>query len=73
MSSTKLIGLVMVVFLSCAQCCFAAVDTEQQPAVPAVKTVDNTAVDQLDQMAIMQNCNESFRTTIGLFLHTFSI
>ncbi|XP_031621349.1 general odorant-binding protein 84a [Contarinia nasturtii] len=64
MTSTKFfIGLVIVLFSGCAQCCFAA-DTEQQPAAPAVKMVDKTAVDQLDQMAIMQHCNESFRTTM---------
>lgn len=79
MSSTKLhIALVAVLFLSCTHCRAAEgeqLQQQQQPqqqqqqpvpvAATASKAVDNT--DQLDQGAIMQMCNESFRTTMGLY------
>lgn len=54
--------MVIVLFLGCAHCCAA---DEAQQTTPA-KTVDDTT-DQLDQEAIMQMCNESFRTSMGLY------
>lgn len=64
MSSTKfLIALTVVLFFGCAQYGLAA---DIGPAV-STKTVDNNA-DQLDQAAIMQMCNESFRISMGTVL-----
>lgn len=77
MSSTKFnIVLVAVLFWSCTHCHAAEGEQQlkqqppqqQQPAPVAVtsaKAVDNA--DQLDQGAIMQMCNESFRTTMGTY------
>lgn len=63
MSSTKLfIVIAVVLFIGCAHCS-AADDGQQQ--LPAKAVGDNA--DQLDQEAIMQMCNESFRTSMGSY------
>lgn len=62
MSSTKfLVAIAVVVFIGCGHC-HAAEDGQQ--SVPS-KTVDSA--DQLDQESIMVMCNESFRTSMGLY------
>ncbi|XP_055313366.1 general odorant-binding protein 84a [Sitodiplosis mosellana] len=72
MSPTKLfIAMAVILFLGCMQCCSAAGAEKQVAAAasgeipasaPAKAVNDNT--DQLDQEAIMQMCNESFRTSM---------
>lgn len=63
MSSTKfLIAIAVVVLIGCVHC-HAAEDGQQ--SVPS-KTIDDSS-DQLDQETIMVMCNESFRTSMGLY------
>lgn len=52
----------MVLLVGCSHCCLAADEIQQQ--APA-KPVDDA--DQLDLDDIMQMCNESFRTSMGLY------
>lgn len=67
MSSQKFyMMLVTALFLGCTHCCSAQADSGQQLAVSASKAVGDNG-DQLDQAAIMQMCNESFRTSMGLY------
>lgn len=77
-STTKFfIVLAVTLCLGCSYCC-AADNGQQQPqqqtttAAPAIaaKSMDDSN-DQLDQEAIMQMCNESFRTSMGLY--TFDV
>lgn len=65
--------MAVVLFIGCAhQCCAADIGQQQQQQQQApAKTVDDTA-DQLDQEAIMQMCNESFRTSMGLYSTAFN-
>lgn len=66
MSSTKLyIVLVAVLFLGCSHCC-AAENEQQQPVPVAVAKAVDDNTDQLSPEAVMQMCNESFRTSMGL-------
>lgn len=70
MSPTKFfIVLAVTLCLGCAYCCAADSGSQQQTTVApasAAKSVDDSN-DQLDQEAIMQMCNESFRTSMGLY------
>lgn len=76
-STTKFfIVLAVTLCLGCSYCC--AADNGQQPqqqqqtttvAAIAAKSIDDSN-DQLDQEAIMQMCNESFRTSMGLYSTT---
>lgn len=72
MASTKFfIVLTVTLCMGCAYCIAADSGQQQQqqttttPGI-AAKSIDDSN-DQLDQEAIMQMCNESFRTSMGLY------
>lgn len=76
-STTKFfIVLVLTLCLGCSYCCAADNGQQQQQqtttaAAIAAKSIDDSN-DQLDQEAIMQMCNESFRTSMGLYSNVHS-
>lgn len=73
-STTKFfIVLAVTLCLGCSYCCAADNAQQQQPTTTApataAKSIDDSN-DQLDQAAIMQMCNESFRTSMGSYSTT---
>lgn len=69
MSSMKFyILLIAVLYLGGTYCCAADNGQQQTTTIAAIaaKSVDDSN-DQLDQEAIMLMCNESFRTSMGLY------